>query len=363
MSSATDERFMRAALALGARGLGRSWPNPSVGCVLVRDGRVVGRGWTQPGGRPHAETEALRRAGALARGATAYVTLEPCANWGRTPPCCRALAEAGVARVVVGCIDPDPRTNGKGVAFLREAGIEVVVGCLEDEARRQSLGLFRRIFAGRPMVTLKLALSLDGRIATRTGHSQWISGERARLEAHLLRATHDAVLVGSGTVLADDPALTCRIPGLGDARPLRIVLDRRLRTPPSARLFAGGPPVLVFTRRDHQRESAEKLRARGAEVVGVDEPYLPNVLDDLARRGLTRLLVEGGARVAAAFLAERLVDRLCLVYAPILLGGDAHPGIADLALDEVGEAPRFRVTERRSLDQDTLVELEAVAGE
>lgn len=363
MTLATDERFMRLALTLAERGLGRSWPNPAVGCVIVRDGRVVGRGWTQPGGRPHAETEALRRAGELARGATAYVTLEPCANWGRTPPCCRALAEAGIRRVVIGCIDPDPRTDGKGVAFLREAGVEVVVGCLEAEARDQNLGLFRRVFDGRPMIVLKLALSADGRIATRTGHSQWVSGERARLEAHLLRASHDGILVGSGTVLADDPELTCRIPGLGGASPVRIVLDRRLRTPPGARLLQGGPPVLVYTLPGHDADRAQALRAAGAEVVAVPEPYLGNALADLARRGLTRVLVEGGAEVAAALLRAGLVDRAHLVHAPIVLGGDAHPGIGALGLVAVGEAPRFRVRARRILDEDTLLELEPVRTE
>jgi diaminohydroxyphosphoribosylaminopyrimidine deaminase/5-amino-6-(5-phosphoribosylamino)uracil reductase len=363
VNAASDERFMRLALALAERGLGRSWPNPAVGCVIVRDGRVVGRGWTQPGGRPHAETEALRRAGELARGATAYVTLEPCANWGHTPPCCRALAEAGIRRVVIGCIDPDPRTDGKGAAFLRQAGVEVAVGCLEAEARDQNLGLFRRIFAGRPMIAVKLALSADGRIATRTGHSQWISGERARLEAHLLRASYDGILVGSGTVLADDPELTCRIPGLENTSPIRIVLDRRLRTPTGARLFAGGPSVLIYTLRDHVSERAQALRAAGAEVVAVDEPYVASVFADLARRGLTRVLVEGGAGVAASLLQAGFVDRVYLVHAPLLLGGDAHPAIGPLGLTNISEAPRFRLRARRSLDDDTLLELEPVPAE
>lgn len=357
MSGSGDERFMRVALALGARGLGRSWPNPAVGCVIVRDGHIVGRGWTQPGGRPHAETEALRRAGGLARGATAYVTLEPCANWGRTPPCCRALAEVGIARVVIGCIDPDPRTDGKGVSFLREAGIEVVVGCLEAEARDQNLGLFRRIFQKRPMIALKLALSVDGRIATRTGSSRWITGERARLEAHLLRAGHDAILVGSGTVVADDPQLTCRIAGLEEASPLRVVLDRRLRTPPRAKLLRDGPPALIYTRPGHDPARAAALRAAGAQVIEVGGPWPAGVFADLAGRGVTRVLVEGGAQVAASLVEADLVDRLHLVYAPLLLGGDAHPGIAGLGLEEVGEAPRYRLRDRRPLGEDTLIEL------
>ena len=218
-----DLLHMRAALALARRGLGNAWPNPAVGCVLVKEGRVIGRGWTQPGGRPHAETEALRRAGDAARGATAYVTLEPCSHHGRTPPCCEALAEAGIARVVMAMRDPDPRVNGRGLAMLRGAGIAVEEGLLEAEARALNAGFFRRIQAGMPVVTLKLASTLDGRIATASGESRWITGAAARREVHALRARHDAILVGSGTVLADDPDLTCRIPGMERVPMLRVV--------------------------------------------------------------------------------------------------------------------------------------------
>ncbi|MBX6375722.1 MAG: bifunctional diaminohydroxyphosphoribosylaminopyrimidine deaminase/5-amino-6-(5-phosphoribosylamino)uracil reductase RibD, partial [Acetobacteraceae bacterium] len=242
---------MRAALALARRGLGNAWPNPAVGCVLVRDGRVVGRGWTQPGGRPHAETEALRRAGPEgARGATAYVTLEPCSHHGRTPPCCDALIAAGVARVVVALQDPDSRVNGRGIARLRAAGIAVETGLCEAEARAINAGFIRRIHLGLPLVTLKLATTLDGRIATATGESRWITGPEARREAHALRARHDAVLVGSGTVLADDPDLTCRLPGMAKTPVLRVVADSRLRTPPAARLVATARqvPTWIVTR-------------------------------------------------------------------------------------------------------------------
>ena len=244
---------MRAALALARRGLGNAWPNPAVGCVLVKEGRVIGRGWTQPGGRPHAETEALRRAGEAARGATAYVTLEPCSHHGRTPPCCEALAEAGITRVVMAMRDPDPRVNGRGLAMLRGAGIVVEEGLLEAEARALNAGFFRRIQAGMPVVTLKLASTLDGRIATAAGESRWITGEAARREVHALRARHDAILVGSGTVLADDPDLTCRIPGMERVPMLRVVADARLRTSPSARLVqsAGVAPVLIITAPGH----------------------------------------------------------------------------------------------------------------
>src|SRR5215475_2950035 len=234
-----DAGHMAAALDLARRGLGRVWPNPAVGCVLVRQGRVVGRGWTQPGGRPHAETEALHRAGAAAKGATAYVTLEPCSHHGRTPPCADALIAAGIARAVVAMEDPDPRVSGAGLARLREAGIKVDLGLGESEAGEINAGFFLRIRERRPLITLKLAMTLDGRIATRSGESRWITGEAARARAHLLRAQHDAVMVGSGTVLADDPLLNVRLPGLGRQSPLRIVLDGRMRLSLTSALVAG----------------------------------------------------------------------------------------------------------------------------
>ncbi len=358
--SARDERFMRVALALAERELGRTWPNPSVGCVIVREGRIVGRGWTRRGGRPHAETEALARAGEAARGAEAYVTLEPCNHTGHTPPCTRAFLAAGIRRVVVGCIDPDPRVDGRGIAELRAAGVEVAVGCLEAEARAQNLGLYRRIRDGRPMVALKLALTLDGRIATRRGDSRWISGERARTEAHRLRACHDAVAVGSGTALADDPELTCRLPGLEDSQPVRVVFDRRLRLSPDstlARTVERGP-VWVLTRPDADPRRRAALEARGVEVMAVDGPFLRAALALLARRGLTRLLVEGGGTLAAALLLEGVVDRLHLVHAPLVFGAEAVAAVGALGLDRVGEAPRFRVVEEARLGEDRLLVLE-----
>ncbi|HYF06649.1 MAG TPA: bifunctional diaminohydroxyphosphoribosylaminopyrimidine deaminase/5-amino-6-(5-phosphoribosylamino)uracil reductase RibD, partial [Acetobacteraceae bacterium] len=262
---------MRAALALARRGLGNAWPNPAVGCVILRGGQVVGRGWTQPGGRPHAETEALARAGEAARGATAYVTLEPCSHWGRTPPCCDALIRAGVARVCVAMGDPDPRVDGRGLARLREAGIEVVTGVLEAEARALNAGFARRITRGLPVVTLKLASTLDGRIATAAGESRWITGAAARREVHALRARHDAILVGSGTVLADDPDLTCRIPGMERVPMLRAVADARLRTPVTARLVttARAAPSVIVTRPGHRPDALAPYIAAGVEVVTV----------------------------------------------------------------------------------------------
>ncbi len=356
MSAGADPRFMRTALLLGERGLGICWPNPSVGCVIVREGRIVGRGWTGPGGRPHAETEALRRAGEAARGATVYVTLEPCAHHGRTPPCSDALIRAGVARVVIACRDPDPRVDGRGAAALRDAGIAVELGCLEAEARFQHAGLYRRIHDRRPLVAVKLATTLDGRIATAGGHSRWITGARARRAGHRLRATHDAVMIGSGTALADDPLLTCRLPGLEDRSPVRIVADRRLRLDPGARMLTDAPrvPLWILTRADPPRDAARALETAGAEVLPVTEPFLPNALALLAERGITRLLVEGGGELVAALLRADLVDRLHLATAPLLFGGDALAAVAALGLARVDAAPRFEPRDDRRLDDDHL---------
>jgi diaminohydroxyphosphoribosylaminopyrimidine deaminase/5-amino-6-(5-phosphoribosylamino)uracil reductase len=355
---------MRAALALARRGLGNTWPNPAVGCVIVREGRVVGRGWTQPGGRPHAETEALRRAGEAARGATAYVTLEPCSHWGRTPPCCNALIAAGVARVVVAMRDPDPRVDGRGFAGLRAAGIEVDEGLLEAEAQAINAGFARRIRAGRPFVTLKLATTLDGRIATASGESRWITGAAARREAHALRARHDAVLVGSGTVLTDDPDLTCRLPGAAHAPGLRVVADGRLRTPPSSRLVATARehPTLIVTVPGHPPAALAAYQEAGAEVIKVarDKAGLKLValLGALAERGVTRVLAEGGAGIAAALLREGLVDRLAWFHAPGVMGGDGLPAADPLPVGVLSAMPRFRRVASRPLGPDWLTEFE-----
>ena len=362
-----DLSHMRAALALARRGLGNAWPNPAVGCVLVKEGRVIGRGWTQPGGRPHAETEALRRAGAAARGATAYVTLEPCSHHGRTPPCCEALADAGIARVVMAMRDPDPRVNGRGLAMLRGAGIAVAEGLLEAEARALNAGFFRRIQAGMPVVTLKLASTLDGRIATAVGESRWITGAAARREVHALRARHDAILVGSGTVLADDPDLTCRIPGMERVPMLRVVADARLRTPEASRLVQGAKlaPVLIITAPGHPPAAQAPFIAAGADIVTVPAHAaggldLPSLLRALGRRGVTRVLAEGGAGLAAALLRQGLVDRLVWFHAPAVMGGDGHPALEGLRLAALSAMPRFRRTAQRALGDDMLSEFERI---
>jgi diaminohydroxyphosphoribosylaminopyrimidine deaminase/5-amino-6-(5-phosphoribosylamino)uracil reductase len=365
-----DPNAMRAALALARRGLGNVWPNPAVGCVIAMDGQVVGRGWTQPGGRPHAETEALRRAGDRARGATAYVSLEPCSHWGKTPPCADALIAAGVERVVAAVADPDPRVAGSGLARLRAAGLEVELGLCENEATEINAGFFSRVRLGRPLVTLKLASSLDGRIATASGESRWITGPEAREAAHLLRATHDAILAGTGTVLTDDPQLTCRLPGLGNRSPVRVVIDRQLRLPPTAKIFAEAPhvPTWLATTPSADRNRRQALHDAGIEIIetGLDAEGrldLAALLTQLGARGLTRLVVEGGGQLAASLLRLRLVDRLAWFHAPLLLGGDGIAAIAAVGLGHLADMPRFEPVASQRLGADMLSIFRASARE
>ncbi len=339
---------MDAALALAARGLGRVAPNPAVGCVLVKEGRVVGRGWTQPGGRPHAEAEALDRAGPAAKGACAYVTLEPCAHHGRTPPCTEALIEAGIARCVVAMEDTDPRVAGKGLAKLRDAGVEVMLGPGAEAAANLNAGYLRRQRDGRPLVTLKLATSLDGRIGTKQGESRWITGPAARARGHLLRARHDAILVGSGTAVADDPRLDARLPGLGAASPVRVVLDGRLRLPLTHDLVtrAARQPTWLITRNDGAGPRLRAYQDAGVEVIPVELDDEGNLslraaLQALGGRGMTRVLVEGGGRVAAGLLRSGLVDRLVWFHGPKIIGGDGIPAVTGFGLEALAEAPTF----------------------
>ena len=373
--AAFDLSNMRAALTLARRGLGNAWPNPAVGCVIVREddagetrgglaGRVVGRGWTQPAGRPHAETEALRHAGAQARGATAYVTLEPCAHRGQTPPCADALIEAKIKRAVVAVEDPDPRVAGQGLKRLAAAGIEVTMGIGAEAALELNAGFFLRVREGRPLVTLKLAATLDGRIATAGGESRWITGAAARARAHLLRAEHDAVLVGAGTALADNPELTCRLPGFSGRQPVRIVLDSRLRLDLAARLAATAreTPTWIVATRDVNKTRAQALAALGIEIVecaaGEDgRPDIRAALTELGQRGLTRVLVEGGGTAAAAFLKADTVDRIAWFQAPAVLGGDGRPAVGPLALASIADMPRFEPLSRHAAGEDGLVML------
>jgi diaminohydroxyphosphoribosylaminopyrimidine deaminase/5-amino-6-(5-phosphoribosylamino)uracil reductase len=360
-NSCVDRQRMRAALALARRGLGNVWPNPAVGCVIVAEGRVVGRGWTQPGGRPHAETEALRRAGRAARGATAYVSLEPCAHWGQTAPCAEALINAGIRRVVAALEDPDPRVAGAGVERLRRAGITVETAVGSGEAAEINAGFLIRERLGRPLVTVKLATSLDGHIATAAGESRWITEPAARAYAHSLRAEHDAIMVGTGTVLADDPQLTCRLPGLGDRSPVRVVLDRHLRIPPSARVIAEARhvPTWVLTLGSAAPERRQAFLASGAVLIEADPDAegridLSGALRALGARGLTRVLVEGGARLAAGLLRAGLVDRLVWLHAPLLIGGDGTPAVAPLGVAALADAPRFERLATETIGGDVL---------
>lgn len=352
---------MASALALARRGLGRVAPNPTVGCVIVAEGRAVGRGWTQPGGRPHAETEALRRAGDAAHGATAYISLEPCSHHGKTPPCTDALSAAGVARCLISCEDPDPRVSGRGIAALRAAGIEVETGLFAEEAQELNRGFFLNKLASRPLVTLKLATSLDGRIALASGESKWITSDAARARAHLLRAGHDAIMVGAGTALADDPRLDARLPGLEDRSPLRVVLDRRLRLPHGHDLVvrARDRATLLFTAPGHSDEELAPYRDAGVEVVETASPteeseFPETVLQELAQRGLTRVLLEGGAQTATAFLQAGLVDRLEWFRAPMVIGADGLSGMAALHLESLLQAPIFQREDLENLGADLL---------
>lgn len=362
-ASELDRRFMAAAIRLSRRNLGLTGTNPSVGTLIVRDGRIVGSGVTAIGGRPHAEPQALAEAGEAARGATAYVTLEPCAHHGRTPPCANALVSAGVTRVVGAASDPDPRVSGRGYAILREAGIEVVEGVLAQEAADMLRGYLTRSERKRPEVTLKLAISADGMIG-RTGEGQVaITGPVSRRQVHMMRAESDAILVGIGTALADDPSLTCRLSGLEHRSPLRVVLDRGMRLPVQSVLArtARDVPVLVTAAEDCQPERRKALAEAGVDFLGVElhdgEIALPEFLEDLAARGILTLMVEGGAYTAQMFLEEGLVDRLALFTGPSKIG----PGGIAAPLDRDHIPEGFRLLREARFGDD--VYLEYVKGE
>jgi diaminohydroxyphosphoribosylaminopyrimidine deaminase/5-amino-6-(5-phosphoribosylamino)uracil reductase len=353
--------MMRAALALARRSLGRTWPNPAVGCVIVRDGRVVGRGRTQDGGRPHAEVDALRQAGELAKGATVYVTLEPCSHHGRSPPCADALIAAGVSRVVSAIEDPNPLVNGQGHGRLRAAGIAVEVGERAAEAAEINAGFLLRVREGRPLIHLKLATSLDGRVATASGESQWITGPEARAWGHRMRATHEAILVGANTVAQDDPELTCRLPGLAQYSPIRVVLDSRARLGPTSKLAttARAHPVWLICTPAAPAARREVLQALGVELIEVAPDPAGRVdaraaVRALGARGIMRLMVEGGGEVAAAFLKTGEVDRLSIFRGGLALGGDSRSAVGPLALERLGFAPRFTLVSARTVGGDTL---------
>jgi len=357
-----DQRFMDVALVLAGRGLGRVAPNPAVGCVVVRDGIIVGRGWTQPGGRPHAETEALRRAGEAARGATAYVTFEPCAHYGETGPCAQALIDAGIARVVGAMTDPDPRVCGQGYGMLREAGVEVVDGVGAAAAHHLNEGFIKHVVENRPLVTLKIASSIDGRTATHSGESQWITGADARNRGHLMRATTDAIMVGSTTAVVDDPDLTCRLPGLEERSPARIVADGRLRLPLTARLVrsAHETPVWILTQGGGDQDRRKAFQECGVELIDVPTGAegamdMGAALELIAGRGITRLLVEGGSHLASSLMAAGLVDRIEWFQAPKVIGGDGFPAIGGFGVEKLGMAPALVRTGMVSMGEDSLL--------
>ncbi len=357
--SQSDNRYMRMALMLGRRGQGNTWPNPAVGCVIVRDGRIVGRGWTAPGGRPHAEPRALAQAGSAARGATAYVTLEPCAHHGRTPPCAEALIAAGVARVVAPFADSNPRVSGRGFEMLRAASIDVTTGVMSAEAGRDLAGFLCRTELGRPEVTLKLATSFDGRIATASGHSQWITGPAARRAVHGLRARHDAVMVGAGTARADDPGLTVRDMGAVH-QPVRVVISRRLDIPLMSQLARTAREVPVWLCHGPDADSAliEAWTGLGARLLSCGlkgrQLDMAAVLHELGQAGLTRVLCEGGGALAASLLNAGLVDRLVGFTAGLAIGAEGLPGIGALGIARLEEAARFTLEDVQPVGVDIM---------
>ncbi len=350
---------MREALALAGSMLGLTTPNPTVGCVIVRRGKIVGRGATSAGGRPHGEANALAQAGSRARGATAYVSLEPCAHFGQTPPCANALALAGVARVVIGCGDPDPRVKGRGIAILKRAGVRVTMDVLRDEATRLNEGFITRVLHGRPMGILKLAMSLDGRIAAEGGDSQWISSAESRALVHRWRAECDAVMVGAGTVLADNPRLTCRIAGGRD--PVRVIVDANLRTPPTVRVYRqrSTAPAIVVTTHANLARAQEKYARRGVEVIAIADEGGQIALDQLmiefGKRGWARVLIEGGAHLAGSALRSGIVDRVAIFVAPKIVGAGL-PAIEGMHSRKIRDAIQLAEFSARLVGSDWLLE-------
>jgi diaminohydroxyphosphoribosylaminopyrimidine deaminase/5-amino-6-(5-phosphoribosylamino)uracil reductase len=357
--SSADQRYLLAAIRIGAGGLGTTWPNPAVGAILVNDGRVVSVARTAAGGRPHAEQQALEAAGARAQGGTFYISLEPCAHHGRTPPCADAVVAAKVERVVVGTLDPDPRVSGKGIAKLEAAGIQVSLPLRQDKAMAANAGHFQRVRTGRPWITLKLAVSSDGMIGRKGAGQVAITGARASTHVHALRSRYDGILVGRGTVEADDPQLTCRLPGLEGRSPVRVVLDTHGRLRPDAKIFSatGSVPVL--------RLVGDTAPAAGADAFGehVKTFALPvrdgrldmkGVLDCLGDFGLTRVLVEGGSKIAASLIADGQVDDAIVFRSPNAIGSDGVPALADLDLSALEAGPDFRIVGRRRFGDDVM---------
>jgi len=355
-TASEDARFMRLALDLGRRALGNSWPNPAVGAVIVKDGAILGRGWTQPGGRPHAEVEALRRAKKSAQGATLYVTLEPCSHQGKSPPCAEAIIKAGIARVVSALEDPNPKVAGQGYAKLRAKGVAADTGLFAAEAARAHIGHISRITHGRPHVLVKLAISADGKAGLAGRKPIAITGEEARIRVFQLRAQSDAILVGIGTVLADNPQLTCRLPGMSERSPVRVVLDAALRVPLAQSVIATvrETPTWIFASRAASEIAAEILQEKGCKVFRVDDGDgrldLGEVLKVLAEQGITRLMVEGGPTVAASLIAADLVDEAALVYSDKVIGETGIAPLEGMSLEALTQHLRATGSERFGAD-------------
>ncbi|WP_417842931.1 bifunctional diaminohydroxyphosphoribosylaminopyrimidine deaminase/5-amino-6-(5-phosphoribosylamino)uracil reductase RibD [Thalassospira sp.] len=362
-----DRHFMRVALSLSRRGLGNVWPNPAVGCVLVsKSGNIVGRGWTKPGGRPHAERVALDQAGTNAAGATAYVTLEPCSHFGKSPPCVLGLIEGGVSRVVSALEDPDPRVSGRGHQMLQDAGISVDTGLMAEAARYHNAGFLSRIMHDRPLITLKLAGSLDGRSSLANGKSQWITGSRARQQGHWFRANHDAIMIGADTAIADNPDLRCRIAGRQNSSPVRIVLDRQAKVSAECILAqtADETPTWVVVDLQYLAKAREVFSKTAVKVLSarcIDGHFdLHNVLHILAEQGLTRVLVESGGRLAGALLQKQVVDRIVHFQAPGIIGADGKGIVGDMHLQDLTQMYRFSRHRVENVGQDLMISYEKI---
>jgi diaminohydroxyphosphoribosylaminopyrimidine deaminase/5-amino-6-(5-phosphoribosylamino)uracil reductase len=356
-----DIQYMKMALRLARKGLGRTSPNPVVGAVVVRKGMVVGQGFHQKAGGPHAEPIALAQAGEKARGATLYISLEPCNHFGRTPPCTQAILESGIRKVVFGMADPNPTVEGRGADWLRSRGIDVVQGVLEEDCRRLNEVYIKWIKTGLPFVILKAAVSLDGRIATRTGDSKWISNEKSRLLVHGIRNQVDGVLVGIGTVVKDDPWLTVRLSKGKIKDPLRIVLDPRLRIPPKARILKGPAKTVIITGGKVVPDKRQAIEKKGVEILSLPcrdgHISIKKMMTLLGKKGITSLLVEGGAEVYGAFLDERQADKLVVFITPCLIGGRKAKGmIGGIGAASISEALRFKEMKVKSWAGDILVE-------
>jgi diaminohydroxyphosphoribosylaminopyrimidine deaminase/5-amino-6-(5-phosphoribosylamino)uracil reductase len=359
-ASDIDTFHMKTALTLAARGLGLVAPNPAVGCVIVgADGGVVGRGWTQPGGRPHAEAEAIGRAGDQCVGATAYVTLEPCNHHGKTPPCSESLINAGIKRVIIACEDPDPRVAGKGIKHLKAAGLEIIQGILEAEAQALNAGFMSRLSRRRPVFTLKSATTLDGRIATRAGHSKWITGMEARTAGHMLRARHDAIMVSIGTALNDDPSLSCRLPDMERFSPIRIIVDSSFQLPTSSTMVKTAADILtiIITGEGADEDKIKEFKNRSVKIMevkastsGHPDPY--SIAEALAGEGLNSVLIEGGGKLAGAFMQAKLIDRLAWFHAAKLFGDDGIASVAAYGVEFLPDATSFTRNSLRICGED-----------